>query len=215
MAILSMVTHPANMIMTIMPRAVAAFSGFERIQAFLLRQSLKAHRGTLPKGTMSRLTWDPASGNFSTAIHIRQLKIGHKKLVLEHIDIEVAAGSLAIISGPTGSGKSTLLRAILGEVVPVQGSISLSTRQIAYCAQKTWLPNGTIKEIIYGTSDLYSARDQDNERWYHEVIRLCCLTHDLNSLPHGDRTRIGSGGLNLSGGQRQRVVSFSGLLFMD
>lgn len=206
MAILSMVTHPANMIMTIMPRAVAAFSGFERIQAFLLRQSLKAHRGTLPKGTMSRLTWDPASGNFSTAIHIRQLKIGHKKLVLEHIDIEVAAGSLAIISGPTGSGKSTLLRAILGEVVPVQGSISLSTRQIAYCAQKTWLPNGTIKEIIYGTSDLYSARDQDNERWYHEVIRLCCLTHDLNSLPHGDRTRIGSGGLNLSGGQRQRVA---------
>lgn len=164
---------------------------------------------------MSRLTWDPASGNFSTAIHIRQLKIGHKKLVLEHIDIEVAAGSLAIISGPTGSGKSTLLRAILGEVVPVQGSISLSTRQIAYCAQKTWLPNGTIKEIIYGTSDLYSARDQDNERWYHEVIRLCCLTHDLNSLPHGDRTRIGSGGLNLSGGQRQRVVSFSGLLVMD
>lgn len=127
MAILSMVTHPANMIMTIMPRAVAAFSGFERIQAFLLRQSLKAHRGTLPKGTMSRLTWDPASGNFSTAIHIRQLKIGHKKLVLEHIDIEVAAGSLAIISGPTGSGKSTLLRAILGEVVPVQGLISLST----------------------------------------------------------------------------------------
>ncbi|KAH2977182.1 hypothetical protein KXW58_005982 [Aspergillus fumigatus] len=170
MAILSMVTHPANMIMTIMPRAVAAFSGFERIQAFLLRQSLKAHRGTLPKGTMSRLTWDPASGNFSTAIHIRQLKIGHKKLVLEHIDIEVAAGSLAIISGPTGSGKSTLLRAILGEVVPVQGSISLSTRQIAYCAQKTWLPNGTIKEIIYGTSDLYSARDQDNERWYHEAL---------------------------------------------
>ncbi|KAF7587664.1 hypothetical protein BBP40_006894 [Aspergillus hancockii] len=165
-----------------------------------------AHRGTLPKGTMNSLSWDPASGNFSTAIQIQQLRIGHKKLVLEHIDIEVAAGSLTIISGPTGSGKSTLLRAILGEVVPVQGSISLSTRQIAYCAQKTWLPNGTIKEIIYGASDLYSARDQDNERWYHEVTRLCCLPHDLNSLPHGDRTRIGSGGLNLSGGQRQRVA---------
>ncbi|KAE8384470.1 P-loop containing nucleoside triphosphate hydrolase protein [Aspergillus alliaceus] len=209
MAILSMVTHPANMIMTIMPRAVAAFSGFERIQAFLLRQSLHAHRGTLPKGTMNSLPWNATTGdltNPSTAIQIRQLRIGRKRLVLEHIDIEVAAGSITIISGPTGSGKSTLLRAILGEVVPVQGSISLSTRQISYCAQKTWLPNGTIKEIIYGPSDLYSTRDRENEIWFHEVTNLCCLTHDLNSLPHGDRTRIGSGGLNLSGGQRQRVA---------
>ncbi|KAF5855575.1 hypothetical protein ETB97_008974 [Aspergillus alliaceus] len=209
MAILSMVTHPANMIMTIMPRAVAAFSGFERIQAFLLRQSLHAHRGTLPKGTMNSLPWNATTGdltNPSTAIQIRQLRIGRKRLVLEHIDIEVAAGSITIIYGPTGSGKSTLLRAILGEVVPVQGSISLSTRQISYCAQKTWLPNGTIKEIIYGPSDLYSTRDRENEIWFHEVTNLCCLTHDLNSLPHGDRTRIGSGRLNLSGGQRQRVA---------
>jgi ABC-type bacteriocin/lantibiotic exporter with double-glycine peptidase domain len=193
MAILSMVTHPANMVMTIVPRAMAAFSGFERIQAFLLRESLHDQRGTLPKD--------------STAIQIRQLRIGYKPLILEHIDIEVATGSLAIISGPTGSGKSTLLRAMLGEAAPVQGSISLSTRQIAYCAQKPWLPSGTIKEVIHGATEIYSSSDPDNGRWYHEVTAMCCLTHDFNSLPQGDLTRIGSGGLNLSGGQRQRVVS--------
>ncbi|KAG2005232.1 hypothetical protein GB937_008929 [Aspergillus fischeri] len=191
-AILSMVTHPANMLMTIVPRAVTAFSGFERIQSFLLRESLQAHRGTLLKG--------------STAIQIRQLRIGYKPLVLEDINTEVAAGSLAIISGPTGSGKSTLLRAILGEVLPVQGLISLSTRQIAYCAQKPWLPNGTIKEVIHGATEIYSANDPDNEKWYHEVTAMCCLTHDFKSFPQGDLTRIGSGGLNLSGGQRQRVA---------
>ncbi|PKX91182.1 P-loop containing nucleoside triphosphate hydrolase protein [Aspergillus novofumigatus IBT 16806] len=142
----------------------------------------------------------------STAIQTRQLRIGNKPVILEHIDIDVAAGSLAIISGPTGSGKSTLLRAFLREVVPVQGSISLSTRQIAYCAQKPWLPNGTIKEAIHGATEIYSASDPDNKRWYHEVTDMCCPTLDFNSLPQRDMTRIGSGGLNLSGGQRQHVA---------
>jgi ATP-binding cassette, subfamily C (CFTR/MRP), member 1 len=211
-AVLSMVTHPANMVMTIVPRAVAAFASFERIQAFLLQEPLQDNRGILPKGTLSKLSWDPKSSHWtqsSTAIQIRELSVRYKQPILENINFEVPAGSLVIISGPTGSGKSTLLRAILGEVIPAHGSISLSTRQIAYCAQKSWLPNGTIKEAIYGAIDFYGPSD---ESWYHEVIKACCLTHDFEHLPDGDQTQIGSRGLNLSGGQRQRVVRFSRIL---
>ena len=211
MAILSMVTHPANMVMTFVPRAVAALSGFERIQAFLLQDSLEADRATLPKGAVSNLSSDLASGQLKSptaAIRVKQVKIGREQLVLDNINIDVAAGSLTIISGPTGSGKSTLLRAILGEVVPAHGTISLSTQKIAYCAQRPWLPNGTIKEAIYGATDNCEASIGDHERWYHEVLNICSLTHDLDSLPDGDQTEIGSRGLNLSGGQRLRVVCF-------
>lgn len=209
MAILSMVTHPANMVMTIVPRAVAAFAGFERIQSFLLRPSLQDNRGTLPRPTLSNLASDTSSGHLtkpSPVIQILQLRIGHKQIILENINIEVRAKSLTIISGPTGSGKSSLLRAIIGEVVPAGGSIALSTRQIGYCAQRPWLPSGTIKEVIYGTKDIDSATAHDHERWYNTVTNICCLTHDFDSLPDGDQTQIGSRGLNLSGGQRQRVV---------
>ena len=209
MAILSMVTHPANMVMTIIPRAVAAFAGFERIQSFLLRPSLQDNRGTLPRPTLSKLAWDPSSGHLtspSPAVQIHQLRIGRKEIILENINIEVRAKSLTIISGPTGCGKSTLLRAIIGEVVPAGGSITLSKRQIAYCAQRPWLPRGTIKEIIYGAKDIDGATTQDQEKWYNTVTNICCLTHDFDSLPERDQTQIGSRGLNLSGGQRQRVV---------
>lgn len=212
MAILSMVTHPANMVMTIVPRAVAAFAGFERIRNFLLQQSPQAYRGTLAKGTSNTMLWDPTTGhlvNPGPAIEIRQLAIGYKHLLLENINIDVASGSLVIISGPTGSGKSTLLRAMLGEIVPAHGSVSLSTKQIAYCAQRPWLPNKTIKQVIYGATDISSASGQDDERWYDEVTTMCCLTHDFDYLPDGDETATGSGGLNLSGGQRQRVVWIS------
>lgn len=44
---------------------------------------------------------------------------------------------------------------------------------------------------------------------------MCCLTHDFKSLPQGDLTWIGSGGLNMSGGQRQRVVCVSDVLYID
>lgn len=206
-AILSMVTHPANMVMTIVPRGVAALAGFERIQSFLLRPSLQDTRGTLLK---SSLVSDPPSSHLtrsSFAIQTLQLRIGHKKTILDNINLEVSFNSLTIITGPTGSGKSTLLRAILGEVTPAGGSISLSTKRIAYCAQRPWLPSGTIKEAIYGAKDVAGAIIQDREEWYNTVTSACCLTHDFNSLPRGDQTQIGSRGLNLSGGQRQRVVS--------
>jgi ABC-type bacteriocin/lantibiotic exporter with double-glycine peptidase domain len=128
--------------------------------------------------------------------------LDQKQLILENINMEVAPESMVIISGPVGSGKSSLLRSILGEIVPAHGLMKLSTRRIAYCAQRPWLPSGSIKEVIYGITD------QVDERWYHEVSDLCCLIHDFNSLPDGDETQIGSRGLNLSGGQRQRVVSY-------
>lgn len=202
-AILSMVTHPANMIMTIVPRVVAAFAGFERIQTFLLQPVLQDTRQVLSEDTRNELL-----GQSSPAIQIHDLRIGREQLVLQNINIEIAAGSFAILSGPTGSGKSTLLRAILGEVTSAQGSIALSTRNIAYCAQKPWLQNGTIKEAICGTTNAYSDSEQYHERWYHKVVEICCLTHDFQNLPDGDQTQIGSKGLNLSGGQRQRVVRF-------
>ncbi|KAL3428462.1 ABC transporter [Phlyctema vagabunda] len=203
MAILSMVTHPANMVMTIVPRAVAAFAGFERIQAFLLRPYPQPDLEILPESPLDSFSTNPKS---SQAIETRQLRIGDKHLVLKNVDISMAVGSLTIISGPTGSGKSTLLRAILGEVVPVHGSISISTRRIAYCAQRPWLPSGTMKQVIRGHTGMYTASNQVDEEWYDMITDVCCLTHDLNSLPDGDETQIGSRGLNLSGGQRQRVA---------
>jgi ABC-type multidrug transport system fused ATPase/permease subunit len=204
MAILSMVTHPANMIMTFVPRAIASLAGFDRIQAFLLRPSLQAFRSTLPDSYQEKAT-QRSSGR--TAIVIEDLKIGN---IFGNINITMPANSLNIVSGPTGSGKSTLLRAILGEVVPSSGSVGVSTKQIGYCAQKPWLPAGTIKDVIHGTT----KHDGSNNSWYDAVVGACCLKADIAALPEGNGAQVGSRGCNLSGGQRQRVVSISLLVTM-
>ncbi|KAK9424055.1 putative ABC transporter [Seiridium unicorne] len=201
-AILGMVTHPANMVMTMIPRVVAALSGFERIQAFLLRAPLEANR-SLPDAT------SPPSGPLAIpglAVQLSKIRIGYPQVLLDNVNINAATGKLTIVSGPTGSGKSTLLRVILGEAIPAHGKVSLSSRQVAYCAQRPWLPNGTIREVIYGAANSDGSSDQYDKKRYDEVVNMCSLAHDLNLLADGDQTQIGSRGLNLSGGQRQRVA---------
>ncbi|KAI0117845.1 putative ABC transporter [Nemania sp. FL0031] len=206
-AILLMITHPANMIMTIVPRAVASLAGFERIQIFLLRPHLQAKREIPPplRSSPDKVSWDRNLTHLVSpgpAIQVKQLKIGDGNAIIENISLDLVEGSFNILSGATGSGKSTLLRAILGEVVPTHGSVSLATQKVAYCSQRPWLPNGNIREVIYGQTSLI----HDHELWYQEVLKLCCLTRDFDSLPDGDQTQIGSRGLNLSGGQKQRVA---------
>lgn len=189
--------------MTIVPRVVAAFAGFERIQAYLLRPSLNDQRGTLPRSTTQSVSWDPTDGQLakpSPAMQIKNLSLGSKLPILRNVNIEVTPGSVTFISGPVGSGKSALLHAIIGEMTPTHGSISLSTKRIGFCAQRPWLPSGNIKEAILGVSDV------GDSQWYQQVVKACCLAQDFESLPTGDITEIGSRGLNLSGGQRQRVV---------
>ncbi|RYC57964.1 hypothetical protein CHU98_g8256 [Xylaria longipes] len=202
-AILGMITHPANMIMTIVPRVAGAFAGLDRIQTFLLQPSLQDSRRTLPGADAHR---PPGPSTYSgsmvsgLAIQVEKLQIGHEPIILQDVNLRVAVGSLTIIAGPTGSGKSVLLRAVLGEVVPVSGVILVSTRRISYCSQRPWLPSGNIQKVICGPNC------QFDQTRYNEVISMCCLRHDLDSLPDGDQTQIGSRGLNLSGGQRQRVA---------
>jgi ATP-binding cassette, subfamily C (CFTR/MRP), member 1 len=199
------------MVMTIYPRVVAALSGFERIQAFLLRSTLQVDRGAVPQEANSA-AWNPSSSQLvapRAAIRIRDLRIGDAQVLLNNVNIDIATGKLTIISGPTGSGKSALLRVILGEVASARGSVTLSTQQIAYCAQRPWLPIGTMREVIYGATKLTAEGEESHQKWYNQVINACCLVHDIDSLAHGDSTQIGSRGMNLSGGQRQRVVRSS------
>ncbi|KAJ3575139.1 hypothetical protein NPX13_g4135 [Xylaria arbuscula] len=170
---------------------------------------LRAYRETLMGSSTRPLVRDPSSdhlGKLGPAIQIQDVAIGSKGFPLKNINIELAAESFTILSGPTGSGKSSLLRSLIGEVRPAQGSIRLSSHLIGYCAQRPWLSNGTIRQAIRGLANTDDSISPWSQKWYDKVIETCCLTQDLASLYDGDLTQIGSRGLNLSGGQRQRVA---------
>ncbi|KAF2715971.1 P-loop containing nucleoside triphosphate hydrolase protein [Polychaeton citri CBS 116435] len=194
-ALLGLVTHPANMIMSIVPQAVGSLAAFERIQQFLLQPPRYDQRSVRQKV-------DSRVHEFSPAICVEDLVIQPNSAaapILSNINLRINSASITICSGAVGSGKTMLLKALMGELAIAGGTMSVLSKRIACCEQSPWLPSGTIKEAICA----FSPKDVS---WYEQVIQLCCLEEDLLALPNGDQTMIGSHGSNLSGGQRQRVA---------
>ncbi|KAL4952600.1 P-loop containing nucleoside triphosphate hydrolase protein [Aspergillus filifer] len=122
-----------------------------------------------------------------------------KELSVQNVTMTIPPGAFAMLVGPSGCGKSTLLKAILGEVPCHDGTVQLATDSVAFCDQTPWHLNASIRECIVAMSEFDS-------KWYHSVIDACALSADLEQLPCGDDTVIGSKGISLSGGQSQRIA---------
>ncbi|KAF9875444.1 hypothetical protein CkaCkLH20_07264 [Colletotrichum karsti] len=194
-ALLGLVTHPANMIMSIIPQAIGSLAAFERIQEYLVQPPRVDQRVVLKKTQEEPTEATPAL--CLQGVTIQQSTSASP--ILTDINLTIQTGSIVMCSGPVGSGKSILAKTLIGEFRVASGTVSVSSKRIAYCDQSAWLPSGTLQEAICG----FMPEDTD---WFDEVTRLCCLDEDLAELPLGSQTQVGSRGSNLSGGQRQRVA---------
>ncbi|PYH87605.1 P-loop containing nucleoside triphosphate hydrolase protein [Aspergillus ellipticus CBS 707.79] len=224
-AIITLVTQPMIVMMTQAPSLVSAIAGFGRIQEYLLSSSFEDNRLiAVNEGPWSaKLTGTPddcSSQDGPLAIEVQGATIRpapDAEPVLKNIDLSIQEGSLVFCVGAVGTGKTTLAKAILGELSPDFGVVKTSSHTIGYCAQSAWLTNGTVQQLICGPAGINSV----DEQWYKKVVYACDLIDDIQRMPKGDQTVIGSGGVILSGGQRQRVAlaravySRLGILVLD
>ncbi len=133
-------------------------------------------------------------------------------IVLEDIDLHIAAGSVVALVGPTGVGKTTLANLIPRFYDVCEGSITLDghdirdltlkslRRQISIVLQDVFLFHGTAREnILFG-------RPGATEEEMVEAARVANAHQFITQLPNGYDTMIGERGVKLSGGQRQRLA---------
>jgi ABC-type multidrug transport system fused ATPase/permease subunit len=132
--------------------------------------------------------------------------------VLEHLDLDLDAGTTVALIGHTGSGKTTLSSLVprfydvdSGRVL-VDGfdvrDVRLASlrREIGVIPQDPFLFSTTVRDnIAFGLPDL---TDEEIER----VARLAQAHEFVERLPQGYDTVIGERGITLSGGQRQRIA---------
>ncbi len=128
--------------------------------------------------------------------------------LLSRVDLQLAAGELHVLLGPTGAGKSTLLRALAGEWPATSGTITLGNtpltaldalaqaRRRAVLPQQDALSFGlTVRQLA--SLGRYSAVDQrasTQQQIIDAVLQATDLTH-LAARPYPE----------LSGGERRRA----------
>ncbi len=132
--------------------------------------------------------------------------------VLRNVNLDVQAGTVVALVGPTGVGKTTLVSLVPRFYDVIQGTVTLDginlrditlkslREQISIVLQDVFLFHGTVKEnILFGRPDASDA----------EVIQAAKIAnaHDfiMNDLSDGYDTVIGERGVKLSGGQKQRI----------
>lgn len=126
-----------------------------------------------------------------------------QRLVLKHINMEVATGMTVGLVGPNGGGKTTLMRLLTGLLRPTRGSISLAGMDAQEACRAGNVIGYLPQKCEVNTRMPLSSR---------QLLRLCC-----DGSPHHDRIdwlleSVGLADLAnepmsaLSGGQFQRLL---------
>lgn len=142
------------------------------------------------------------------AVEIRGLRvIRGGKLVLDSLDLEIPAGRITGLLGPSGGGKSTLMRAIVGVQVTDSGTVRVLGEPAGSPALRASVGYVTQAPSVY--ADLTARQNLDFFRRVlgpgaagtEEMLETVGMTAASNQL-------VGS----MSGGQRARISLATALL---
>lgn len=139
-------------------------------------------------------------------------------LQLNQLTLDVNAGEVVALVGPSGAGKTTLaslvprFHDVTSGAIRIDGTdvrqlkLASLREKVSLVAQDTFLFNDTVAaNIAYGLKDIPKARIIE--------AATAALAHEfIEKLPHGYDTLTGERGVKLSGGQRQRLSIARALL---
>ena len=134
-----------------------------------------------------------------------------RRVALDHLTMEIPAGSFAALVGPSGGGKSTAGQLIARFWDVESGSISIAGRDIREYSTEALM--NTVA-FVFQDTHIFAESVYDNIAMHRKVHRedveraaKAARCHDfILSLPKGYDTRLGDGGHKLSGGEVQRIA---------
>ncbi len=196
-----------------MKRTGRAYNRINEAQGALTRLTeILDEPNTMPNPSSPKQWESPVTG----ALSLKQVSFSYDrsegKGALRRVQVEIPAGQIVGLVGPSGAGKTTFASLIprfydvsLGQIrldgIDIRDVRQSDLREhIALVGQHALLFTGTIREnIAFG-------KPQASEDEIIEAARAAALGELLAKSPQGLDTLVGEGGQSLSGGERQRIA---------
>jgi ATP-binding cassette, subfamily B, bacterial CvaB/MchF/RaxB len=133
-------------------------------------------------------------------------------LILNNVNLRVAAGQFVTIMGPSGCGKTTLVKIMLGLLEPTSGEVLIDgvplrqvgprayREQIGAVMQEDQLLSGSIADNICFFESTFDLQEMIN------CAHIARIHDDVVAMPMSYNSLIGDMGSSLSSGQKQRVL---------
>jgi ATP-binding cassette, subfamily B, bacterial len=199
--LVTLFVRPLQFLVQSLGEAQNALTGWRRALELALTPSAVVADGVpLPPGPVS-LDLTAVSARYAVG-----------PLVLDAVDLHIAAGERVAVVGRTGSGKSTFAKLITRRLEPAGGVIALSgvplgrltdaslARRVVIVPQDPFLFGGTIRDNL-ALGDPEATDDR-----LVAVLERLGMGSWFRSLHEGLDTPVGVGGARLSMGERQLVA---------
>lgn len=200
---ISVFTEPVRTLIDFTEQFQNGYTGFERFREIMeIEPDIKDKDGAVElKDVKGDIRFEDVSFQYED----------NTEKVLNHINLNVPAGSYMALVGSSGAGKSTLCSLIPRFYDVTGGSVKIDNKDIRDLTLKSLRNHiGIVQQDVY----LFVGTVYDNIRYgrpdatREEVIEAAknANAHEfIMSLPNGYETDIGQRGIKLSGGQKQRL----------
>lgn len=131
--------------------------------------------------------------------------------IIRGITLEIPAGKVTVLKGPSGAGKTTIIDLLIGLYRPDRGRITVDgvalgeidifqwRRKIGYVPQELSLLHANVRDnITFGDPAISDAMVKD-------ALAQARAADFVANLPQGLDSSVGEMGSKMSGGQRQRL----------
>lgn len=150
---------------------------------------------------------------FQRAIEFRDIRFSYAtRLTLDGVNLEIGAGELIALTGPSGAGKTTLIDLLLGFHTPQSGEVLVDGVPLSKLDVLSWRSMiGYVPQELILFHDSIAANVSLGETCFtpadiERALRDAGAWEFVRALTDGVETIVGERGGALSGGQRQRIA---------
>lgn len=165
----------------------------------------------VPEGTEETVPTSPDLAFRDVSFSYQKAADPLRRMALEHVTMQVPAGSFAALVGPSGGGKSTAGQLLARFWDVESGSITIGGKDIRDYTTKALMETVS---FVFQDTYIFAESVYDNIAMHRNVSQeaveraaKAARCHEfIQSFPEGYNTKLGDGGHKLSGGEAQRIA---------